>query len=54
MFVLFLTPDVDCNARNISERHKITYVRSVEKGKLTKKQKNYNQNMIIRIFLKNM
>jgi hypothetical protein len=31
MFALFVTPDVDFTARNISERHKITYIRGLEK-----------------------
>jgi hypothetical protein len=31
MFVMFVTPDVDCTARNISERHKIKYKRRLEK-----------------------
>jgi hypothetical protein len=29
---MFVTPDVDCTARNISERHKITYKWRLEKG----------------------
>ena len=48
---MFVTPDVDCTAIYISERHKITYKRRLEKGI---KGKKYNYNIIIRIFLKNI